>query len=80
MTTSGMSGIRIYDPASANKPKDTNPNTGMSAADQTQNFLTLLIAQIKNQDPMSPMDASTIPRMEVGTNPNLTPLLYMAAT
>ena len=60
MTTSGMSGIRIYDPALANKPKDTNPNTGMSAADQTQNFLTLLIAQIKNQDPMSPMDASTM--------------------
>jgi len=60
MTTSGMSGIRMYDPAAANKPKDTNPNTGTSAADQTQNFLTLLIAQIKNQDPMSPMDASTM--------------------
>ena len=60
MTTSGMSGIRMYDPAAANKPKDTNPNTDTSAADQTQNFLTLLIAQIKNQDPMSPMDASTM--------------------
>jgi len=55
-----MSGIRMYDPATANKPKDTNPNTGMSAADQTQNFLKLLIAQIQNQDPMSPMDASTM--------------------
>ena len=32
----------------------------MSAADQTQNFLKLLIAQIQNQDPMSPMDASTM--------------------
>ena len=60
MATSGMSGIRMYDPAAANKPKDTNPNTGMSAADQTQNFLKLLIAQIQNQDPMSPMDASTM--------------------
>ena len=60
MTTSGMSGIRTYDPAAASKPKDTNPNTGTSAADQTQNFLKLLIAQIKNQDPMSPMDASTM--------------------
>ena len=60
MATSGMSGIRMYDPAAANKPKDTNPNTGTSAADQTQNFLTLLIAQIKSQDPMSPMDASTM--------------------
>ena len=60
MATSGMSGIRTYDPAAANKPKDTNPNTGTSAADQTQNFLKLLIAQIKNQDPMSPMDASTM--------------------
>ena len=55
-----MNGIRTYDPAAANKPKDTNPNTGTSAADQTQNFLKLLIAQIKNQDPMSPMDASTM--------------------
>jgi flagellar basal-body rod modification protein FlgD len=60
MATSGMSGIRTYDPAAANKPKDTDPNTGTSAADQTQNFLKLLIAQIKNQDPMSPMDASTM--------------------
>jgi flagellar basal-body rod modification protein FlgD len=60
MTTSGMSSIRTYDPAAANKPKDTNSTTGMSAADQTQKFLTLLIAQIKNQDPMSPMDASTM--------------------
>jgi flagellar basal-body rod modification protein FlgD len=55
-----MSGIRTYDPAAANRPRDTDPNTGMSAADQTQNFLKLLIAQIKNQDPMSPMDASTM--------------------
>jgi flagellar basal-body rod modification protein FlgD len=60
MATSGMSGIRTYDPAAASKPKDTDPNTGTSAADQTQNFLKLLIAQIKNQDPMSPMDASTM--------------------
>jgi flagellar basal-body rod modification protein FlgD len=60
MATSGISGIRTYDPAAASKPKDTNPNTGTSAADQTQNFLKLLIAQIKNQDPMSPMDASTM--------------------
>ncbi len=60
MATSPMTGIRTYDPAAASKPKDTNPSTGMSAADQTQNFLKLLIAQIKNQDPMSPMDASTM--------------------
>ncbi len=60
MATSPMSGIRTYDPAAANRPKDTNPNTGTSAADQTQNFLKLLIAQIQNQDPMNPMDASTM--------------------
>ncbi len=60
MATSGMSGIRTYDPAAANKPKDTNSSPGTSAAHQTQNFLKLLIAQIKNQDPMSPMDASTM--------------------
>ncbi len=60
MATSPLSGIRTYDPAAANRPQDTDPNKGMSAADQTQNFLKLLIAQIKNQDPMSPMDASTM--------------------
>jgi len=31
-----------------------------SSADQTQNFLKLLVAQIQNQDPMAPMDASTM--------------------
>jgi len=40
-----------------NQPSKTNSN---SAADQTQNFLKLLVAQIQNQDPMSPMDASTM--------------------
>lgn len=60
MATSPLANIRVYDPAAANKPKDTDPNAGKSAADQTQNFLKLLIAQIKNQDPMSPMDASTM--------------------
>ncbi len=60
MATSPMRGIRTHDPAAAIRPRDTDPNTGMSAADQTQNFLKLLIAQIKNQDPMSPMDASTM--------------------
>jgi len=39
MATTGLTGLRTYDPAAASKQKDTNPNTGMSAADQTQNFL-----------------------------------------
>ena len=59
MATNPLSGIRTYDPMTANAPKDTT-STGTSAADQTQKFLTLLIAQIKNQDPMAPMDASTM--------------------
>ena len=54
-----LSGIRTYDPTTANKPADasTAPKT---ATEETANFLKLLIAQIKNQDPMSPMDASTM--------------------
>jgi len=62
MATSPLSGIRVYDPATANKPADatTNSTTGGTAAEQTQNFLKLLIAQIQNQDPMAPMDASTM--------------------
>ena len=62
MAINPLSGIRVYDPATANKPADatTNSTTGGTAAEQTQNFLKLLIAQIQNQDPMAPMDASTM--------------------
>ena len=54
-----LSGIRTYDPTTANIPAEasTAPKT---ATEETQNFLKLLIAQIKNQDPMAPMDASTM--------------------
>lgn len=58
--TNPLSGIRTYDPATANKPKEASSSAGGTAAEQTQNFLKLLIAQIQNQDPMSPMDASTM--------------------
>lgn len=60
MATNPLNGIRTYDPMTANKPADTTSTTGTSAVDQTQNFLKLLIAQIQNQDPMAPMDASTM--------------------
>jgi flagellar basal-body rod modification protein FlgD len=59
-STNPLTNLRVYDPVTANKPKDTNESDGSSAADQTQTFLKLLTAQIKNQDPMSPMDASTM--------------------
>jgi flagellar basal-body rod modification protein FlgD len=57
-----LNGIRTYDPMTANKPVDAAPTSsaGGTATEQTQNFLKLLIAQIKNQDPMAPMDASTM--------------------
>jgi flagellar basal-body rod modification protein FlgD len=57
--TNPLNGIRTYDPITANKPAEasTAPKT---ATEETQNFLKLLIAQIKNQDPMAPMDASTM--------------------
>jgi len=57
--TNPLSGIRTYDPTTANIPAEasTAPKT---ATEETQNFLKLLIAQIKNQDPMAPMDASTM--------------------
>jgi flagellar basal-body rod modification protein FlgD len=58
-TTNPLANMRIYDPAKANQPTSTT-TTDTSAAGQTQNFLKLLIAQIQNQDPMSPMDASTM--------------------
>jgi len=57
-----LNGIRTYDPNTANKPVDASPTSsaGGTATEQTQNFLKLLIAQIQNQDPMAPMDASTM--------------------
>ena len=59
MATNPLSGIRVYDPMTANAPKDaTAPDNSPKA--QTANFLKLLIAQIQNQDPMAPMDASTM--------------------
>jgi flagellar basal-body rod modification protein FlgD len=58
MATNPLNGVRVYDPSTANKP--TTSTTGTSAASQTQGFLKLLVAQIQNQDPMSPMDASTM--------------------
>ena len=60
--TNPLSGIRTYDPTTANKPADATAASsgGGTATEQTQNFLKLLIAQIKNQDPMAPMDASTM--------------------
>jgi len=61
MTTTGpMSNIPVYDPAVAKSTAATSSSIGTSAKDETQNFLKLLIAQIQNQDPMAPMDASTM--------------------
>ena len=61
MATNPLNGIRTYDPMTANAPKDSTTTTvDNSPAAQTQNFLKLLIAQIQNQDPMAPMDASTM--------------------
>jgi flagellar basal-body rod modification protein FlgD len=61
MTTTGpMSNIPVYDPAVAKSSSTSSSSIGTSAADETQNFLKLLIAQIQNQDPMAPMDASTM--------------------
>jgi flagellar basal-body rod modification protein FlgD len=59
MATDPLSGMRVYDPMAANKPRDETTAASTPEA-QTQNFLKLLIAQIQNQDPMAPMDASTM--------------------
>jgi len=59
-TTGPMGNIPVFDPTVASGATGASSSNGTSAADQTQNFLKLLIAQIQNQDPMSPMDASTM--------------------
>jgi flagellar basal-body rod modification protein FlgD len=59
MATDPLANIRKYDPAAAAQPKSSS-GVGGSVTEQTQNFLKLLIAQIQNQDPMAPMDASSM--------------------
>jgi flagellar basal-body rod modification protein FlgD len=59
MATDPLANIRKYDPATAAQPKTTS-GVGGTVTEQTQNFLKLLIAQIQNQDPMAPMDASSM--------------------
>jgi flagellar basal-body rod modification protein FlgD len=59
MATDPLANIRKYDPATAAQPK-TSSGVGGTVTEQTQNFLKLLIAQIQNQDPMAPMDASSM--------------------
>jgi len=56
-----MLNIPVYTNNGAQNTKAaSSASGGTSAMDQTQNFLKLLVAQIQNQDPMSPMDASTM--------------------
>ena len=59
MATDPLANIRKYDPAAAAQPT-TSAGVGGTVTEQTQNFLKLLIAQIQNQDPMAPMDASSM--------------------
>lgn len=59
MATDPLANIRKYDPALASQPSSSSA-VGGTVTEQTQNFLKLLIAQIQNQDPMAPMDASSM--------------------
>jgi flagellar basal-body rod modification protein FlgD len=59
MATDPLANIRKYDPAAVTQNKTTSA-VGGDVTEETQNFLKLLIAQIQNQDPMAPMDASTM--------------------
>jgi flagellar basal-body rod modification protein FlgD len=57
--TNSSSPIGSNGPSSTQTPGDTmGPNGSSSAADLQQTFLTLLVTQLKNQDPTSPMDSS----------------------
>jgi flagellar basal-body rod modification protein FlgD len=60
MATDPLANIRKYDPAAASQTTTTSAGVGGTVTEQTQNFLKLLIAQIQNQDPMAPMDASSM--------------------
>jgi flagellar basal-body rod modification protein FlgD len=49
------SGITAYDPTATTVAKN---NLGTSAQDNQDNFMRMLLAQIQNQDPLSPQDPS----------------------
>ena len=44
----------------ANTKSSTGPLAATSATDIQDRFLTLLVTQLKNQDPLSPMDNAQI--------------------
>jgi len=44
-----------------NNSGSDNGGTGSSAADLSNQFMTLLVAQMKNQDPTNPMDTTSSP-------------------
>ncbi|MGP3590918.1 flagellar hook assembly protein FlgD [Vagococcus sp. WN89Y] len=46
--------------STASTTSSSNIGTGSSAEDITNNFMTLLVAQMQNQDPTSPMDNSQL--------------------
>ncbi|NMP28038.1 flagellar hook assembly protein FlgD [Rahnella sp. SAP-1] len=46
--------------ASTSSTSSTTSTSGTSAADLSSQFLTLLVAQLKNQDPTNPMDNSQL--------------------
>jgi flagellar basal-body rod modification protein FlgD len=50
-----ISGIPQYDPTSGSSTSSSTATTGTSQVTKNM-FLQLLVAQIKNQDPMSPTD------------------------
>lgn len=52
MSTS-IENIRVYDPTKAPEQASNDP---LSTKDMSQNFLRMLTVQLRNQDPMSPMD------------------------
>src|SRR3984957_7966170 len=80
MTTSPVSTT----PAASTASQSTNPLTSLSS--NFNDFLTLLTTQLQNQDPTSPMDASSFTselvefasvEQQISTNTNLTQLIQL---
>ena len=55
---SNISGVNSNTPTAAAASSGTNSNDSTSALGNTQTFLTLLVAQMKNQDPTQPVDGT----------------------
>ena len=84
MTTSNVpglpAGIPSYDPSAAANAAAKSPVLGTSAAETQNYFMKMLLAQIKNQDPMNAQDPAQMTSQLTQLNTSINSLLAQASS